>query len=174
MVNPAVRLRRHSMAREIVLSQEKVALVSDEDFDFINQWNWHAARNKKKGCNTNWYARRNLSRKEANDAGKCRILVLMHRVIAARMFGDDLKIVDHIDRDSLNNQRCNLRNATHSQNNYNSSLDSRNKSGATGVFFRKDLARPWEAYLGRKYLGSFHTFEEAVVIRMEVKKCCGV
>ena len=80
--------------------------VDDEDFEILNQWKWSAT--KRKGNPT--YAERNIV-----VDGKRKTL-RMHRFITDCQPG---KIIDHKDRDGLNNQKHNLRICTHSDNNKN-------------------------------------------------------
>jgi hypothetical protein len=54
--------------------------------------------------------------------------ILMHRVIAKRMGLDLSALIEHEDRDPANNQRCNIRAATYSQNAMN--VASRNNTGS--------------------------------------------
>ena len=42
---------------------------------------------------------------------------------------ENKRCIDHIDRNKLNNKLCNLRWASHSENNYNVDLKSNNKTG---------------------------------------------
>jgi hypothetical protein len=86
--------------RTIPLTQGKVALVDDADFDRLDSYNWCA----HKHCNT-WYAVRNGRR---NSRG-IRPLVLMHRQLLRASSGVD---IDHRDGNGLNNRRKNLRVAT--------------------------------------------------------------
>lgn len=91
----------------------------------------------------------------------------MHRVIMERMLGRELQDgeqVDHIDNDPLNNQRSNLRIATHRQNVKNRKRHRNNKSGFKGVYYNK-RAKRYHAQIrvGGKhiYLGLHDTPEEA-------------
>jgi hypothetical protein len=93
----------------------------------------------------------------------------IHRIILARKLGRDLlphpqEMADHIDGNSLNNRRCNLRLATHSQNMRNRKRPVNNTSGYKGVAYRKDVHK-WIAYITvskkLKHLGYFNTPEEA-------------
>lgn len=75
--------------------------------------------------------------------------------------------VDHVNRDTLDNRRANLRLATRSQNGANCGFNPRNTSGFRGVSFHKEL-RKWQAQISGKstavpstYLGVFDTAEEA-------------
>jgi hypothetical protein len=92
--------------REIKLTQGQVALVDDEDYDYLMQWKW---RVRKQG--NNFYARTytpmvDWHRKE----------LAMHRII---MNTPPTLEVDHIDHNGLNNQKSNLRNCTEKQNKQN-------------------------------------------------------
>jgi hypothetical protein len=97
--------------REIPLTQGKVAIVDDVDFESLNERKWFAARRP----NT-FYAMRNGSRQGGGRRGPPE---LMHRVILARKLGrvlDPREKPDHWNGDGLDNQRDNLRLATHAQN----------------------------------------------------------
>lgn len=131
------------MAKEILLTQGKVAIVDDADFEWLNQWKWmyhytgYAVRST--------YDR--LTKKKGN--------IRMHRTILSAPPDKD---VDHIDGDGLNNQRHNLRLATPSQNLANHKRKKHNTSGYTGVSWDKKRQK-WRAYIGIdgkwKYLGRF-------------------
>jgi hypothetical protein len=89
--------------RQILLTQGLVALVDDVDFEYLNQWKWHALKHRE-----SFYAAR-------NSGGRLnRKYIFMHRLILGLT---DSKIeVDHKDLNGLNNQRNNLRPASRSQN----------------------------------------------------------
>ena len=93
----------------------------------------------------------------------------LHRVI---MNCPDDMVVDHINRNKLNNCRSNLRICTHQQNQMNVSKRKDNKSGVIGVAFRKDN-NSWQARLTLNNkqinLGNFNDFEEACKARKEAE-----
>lgn len=135
--------------KTIPLTQGKFALVDDEDFDRLNCHKWHAIKNGK-----TFYAGRNSPQNSK---------IYMHRE-ALEMSG---KIrVDHKDHDGLNNQKDNLRPASHAQNIRHQSLRKDNTSGFKGVC-KHALCERWIAqiYLGgiHHYLGMFASAKEAAM-----------
>lgn len=76
--------------------------------------------------------------------------------------------IDHINGDELDNRLVNLRSVTHKENMRNQRLRSTNKSGACGVFLNKPTGK-WQAQItvdgGKKHLGLFASFEDAVAAR---------
>jgi hypothetical protein len=66
--------------------------------------------------------------------------MLLHRFILNCETGDG-KIVDHIDGDTLNCQRSNLRLVTKQQNNWNRAVSVKSNTGIKGVSYRKDIGK---------------------------------
>lgn len=90
----------------------------------------------------------------------------LHRIILERKIGRSIEkreYVDHIDGNTRNNRRENLRLANYSQNMHNSKKHINNKSGYKGVYWSNSAGK-WESRIminGKiKYLGSFSTAEE--------------
>lgn len=136
----------------IPLTQGKVALVDDQDYEELAKHNWFAHRRDYL-----FYATRN-----GRIDGK-RKMISMHRVI---LNADENQDVDHRDRNGLNNTRKNLRLATCSQNQGNARRRADNTSGFKGVQIhpqRKSIM--WHARISlngkRRSLGCFNTPEEA-------------
>lgn len=77
-------------------------------------------------------------------------------------------VIDHINRNRLDNRRVNLRFVTQHVNCMNHNLSSANTSGYTGVKLRKDTKR-WSASIMVNYksiaLGCYGTKEEAIEAR---------
>jgi hypothetical protein len=97
------------------------AKVSDSDFKELNKYKWQAFDNHGYG----WYAR------TTNMHSDTPSMVFMHRFILGVY--DPKKKVDHKDRDTLNNQRDNLRIATTSQNAANKKSCKNSTSKFLGV-----------------------------------------
>lgn len=134
--------------KEIKLTQGKVALVDDEDFEFLNQWKW---------CFHIGYATRNAVLK---DGGK-RKTIRIHRVVLN--CPDDLQ-VDHINHDTLDNRKENLRLCTVKQNSGNQRGHSKSSSGYRGVSWIVQHEK-WAAQLvenhNHHFLGYYDDKEEA-------------
>ena len=139
---------------EISLTQNQVALVDEADFEKLNKYKWYATFAKH---TKSFYAQR--SEKVSNK----RISVFMHREILGLKKGDKLQ-GDHINHDTLDNRRKNLRIVTNSQNMANTFAHTDNASGLKGVSWSK-AAKKWKAQIqvGGKhfYLGVFDEKEEA-------------
>jgi tyrosine-protein phosphatase YwqE len=99
------------------------------------------------------------------------IRLYAHTIIFALYNGYISKIIDHKDRNRLNNKIENLRDANHTINAINKGLSSKNKSGIKGVCKGNNK---WVAQIKvnkRKiHLGTFNTFKEAVAKRKEAEK----
>lgn len=147
--------------KKIPLTQGKVALVNGCDYEYLNQWKWCAHRISK-----TFYATRSVRQN-----GR-KLLIYMHRLVAAKM-GFDSQMVDHINRNGLDNRRSNLRPATKKQNMENQGRRRDNTSGCTGVSWHKSTAK-WEAYIThngkRTRLGYFDSLREAIKARRTAEK----
>jgi hypothetical protein len=94
----------------------------------------------------------------------------LHRLIVSAPKGFE---VDHIDMNSLDNRKKNLRICSHRQNQCNQSVQSNNTSGVAGVAFNK-ARRKFSSrikFFGRELsLGYYASFTEAVQARNEGMK----
>jgi len=128
--------RINNVSAYIKLSQGKESIIDEDMFDYLNQWKWHVR---------NGYAARTM------EGSRNQGLIFMHRLIAGTKKGME---TDHINRNTLDNRRSNLRNCTKSQNQANSKLRSDNSSCFRGVHWDK---------VNRKYRSS---------IRFSGKRIC--
>lgn len=125
------RLRKVMLMKKLSLTQNRFALVDDQDYDWLMQWKWHALRQRT----GNWYAVRSEG-KWPN-----RTLVYMHDAIMAPPKGFR---VDHRKGDGLDNRREMLRVCTNYQNNQNARKRKDNSSGYKGVTWNK-VRRKYQA-----------------------------
>ena len=92
----------------------------------------------------------------------------LHQVLFSTRKGMEL---DHINLDTLDNRRCNVRFCTHQQNQINQPLQKNNTSGVSGVSYypprKKYRARIKISQLDI-HLGYYDTFQEAVQARNKV------
>jgi len=149
------RLDKQPPTKLIKLTNREVyATVDVEDYEELNKYSWFLSRG---------YAMRSAWLKET----KSLKTVSMHATINNTPKG---LLTDHINRDKLDNRRCNLRTVTASQNGLNRKLNVDNNSGYTGVYFEARSGR-WCARIKankvQKHLGTFDTLTEAVVCRMK-------
>lgn len=123
------------------------AKVDPDDYPLLSQYPWQLVKTNAKngllyvGCVDGWK------------------ILYMHRFLMNSPKG---KVVDHKNRDGLDNRKDNLRIATTSQNCYNRSTGKKGSSNSRGVTKR---ASNWEASITHNreytYLGMFKTEEEA-------------
>jgi hypothetical protein len=136
----------------IPLTQNKIAIVDTNDYDFLNQNKWHTY----KICNT-FYVYRRRHKNETFPTAK----IAMHRLIMGAKKGE---ICDHIDGNGLNNKRDNLRKVSHRQNQQNRINDKRKSSKYPGVSWCNTYNK-WVAQIDlnkhQTTLGRFNTEIEA-------------
>lgn len=146
--------------KAIALSRGLHTIVDDADFDELSRFSWHAiivGRQKKAP-----YARATVAPHER---------AMLHRFLIPA--GPGL-VVDHINGDTLDNRRCNLRVCTEQQNRQNSAKYLTARGGAPsspykGVHLVKGGPRArkirWISFIyrdGKKtYLGRYVTAEKA-------------
>ena len=97
-------------------------MVDDEDYESLSCHKWGAAYSKYT-C----YAVRHKRSGSKNNA------INMHREILL-LSRESRLVVDHVDRNGLNNQRYNIRACTRVQNSYNKIIARKSKTGFRGVY----------------------------------------
>jgi HNH endonuclease len=111
-----------------------LVLVDDSDFEFLNQWKWRAS--------SEGYAVRSIG----NSRRKPRPEIKMHRLLVGARAG---QIIDHVNRNKLDNRRANLRFATNRLNCLN--------TDKSGVSWHK-RGKAWQVRFGKEtdqYFGLF-------------------
>jgi len=140
-VHKSCHFLRTPKMKKIKLTQGQFALVDDEDYDWINQWNWHAI---KKG--RTYYAKRNVRyglRKENKSKS-----IYMHYLLLTVPEG---KLTDHQNGNGLDNRRRNLRSCSYAENARNQKTQRRQKSSKyKGVSWHKG-----QIYKGKQYKGKW-------------------
>jgi len=137
------------MTKQIPLTKGQFALIDDEDYERVGQYKWTLDKN-------GYAVRKAGGRKNPKK-------LMLHRFILEAPAGHD---VDHINRDSLDNTRANLRICTRSQNNANRISLPGSSSQYKGVSWNRNRQR-WQvfqcAYGNRRYLGYFVSEAEAAI-----------
>jgi hypothetical protein len=132
----------------IELTNGLKCFVDDEDFERVSKFNWYISNNG--------YARTCMKGKK---------FVQMHRFI---LNAGQYDVVDHINRNPLDNRRSNLRLADKRINSLNRGLRRDNKTGVKGVRMHpQGTYTPYTFYQGKQLSwGTYKTLDEAVAVRM--------
>ena len=112
----------------IKLTQGQFALVDDDMYEDLDKHKWCADLNKSMN---KYYAIRRGKKLDGNNCGK---KLYMHRVVSGAIQGE---VIDHINRNTLDNRGINLRKCTKSENAMNRGAQGNNSSGYKGVSFDK-------------------------------------
>lgn len=136
-------------AKWIELTKGEWAIVDEEDYAKAQAHGWYFFQPRK---NLAGYARAKINKKQ----------ILLHRFLLD--LGPNDPQLDHVNGDTLDCRRCNLRPATGSQNVANQGLRSNNTSGYKGVSWSNELGK-WRAGIRVRgewiNLGSFELAEDA-------------
>ena len=136
---------------KIPLTKGQFAIIDIEDIDLVKDFYWQAALNK---TINSFYAQRGAKYGDSENFGR-----QMHRIIMQAPKG---LVVDHINHNTLDNRRCNLRLATSSENTTNRRTSKNTKSGLKGAYSARNK---WYSRIvadGKDvYLGMFETAEDA-------------
>jgi len=118
--------RKNYYEMVLVGKHKAIAQIDIEDFQRVSQYNWTQG---KLG-----YVRTCI---EGVDT-------YLHRFI---MQPASNELVDHKNKNTLDNRKSNMRVATKSQNAMNSKTQSNNTSGCRGVYYARDMWSYWVAYI---------------------------
>ncbi len=147
----------HVQKYVIPVGRNHDAIVDGSTFQWAQYYRWWLQTNNTTDV---LYAVREIRMPN----GKRRV-IRMHREILGLVHGDGI-MVDHINRNGLDNRKTNLRIADKRINTLNSKTRSDSTTGITGVSANRDK---WRAYTYRDgkqvSLGTFDTIEEATHAR---------
>jgi len=142
--------------KTITLSRGKVAVVDDEDYDYLMQWKWCASFDFRGGGKIVIAVRHPKASEGFNNLET----IYMHRQILSARKGT---VVDHINHDTLDNRRSNLRECSDGENKCNR-LRQKNISGFKGVS-PGDKAGTWYVRIAKNKkqfcLGTFTNIVDA-------------
>jgi hypothetical protein len=143
----------------ISLSKGYTTKVDDDMYEELNLHKWHAIEVWTGKIEPHVSAGRWVTLY----VGKRKCIRMHHQVFGIEsedLHGD---IIDHEDRDSLNNQRYNLRRTNKSIN----ALNSDHSTNATGIYYDINRKR-YKAFLlnPRRYVGTYKTYEDAAKARL--------
>jgi hypothetical protein len=153
--------------KELSLNRGLVTLLDDEDYELVSCWKWYAK------FIPNYHAPSFHAMRSAKHPSGRPTTITLHRFITNAPKG---LVVDHINHDTLDNRRANLRVVEHRENMQNRHPESRTgqygrylplrRPGFRGVLRRADNPnKPYRArikYRGKQYnLGVYSTAERA-------------
>jgi hypothetical protein len=146
--------------KKIPLTQGQHAIIDVEDYNKIAPYNWYAA---KQG--NYFYAVTNQKQED----GKYK-QARMHRIILNPPLD---KVVDHKNRNGLDNRKVNLRTCTVAENSRNRKLHSGNTTGHRGIYWNSRLNK-WIAQIRKMdklhHLGVFSQKKDAIKARVKAEE----
>lgn len=148
----------------IPLTQGQFSLVDSDDYEKLSAFKW-----KSIWCKHS----RNFRAARSSRAGGKQKTIYMHREILGLCSGNH---VDHINHNTLDNRKTNLRTVTNSVNHKNTRMRSDNTSGVCGVCW-SNRANKWQSQImscGKyMHLGYFSNLFDAVCARKSADISCG-
>lgn len=125
--------------------------IDNDDLEKCSKLTWHYAKNKDSK-----YIQTRIKGK----------MVKLHRYIM--IINNSNLVVDHINRNPLDNRKSNLRICSYKENSFNKSIRVDNTSGIPGVSFHK-INKKWRAKIKYNnltiHLGYFEDINEALINR---------
>jgi hypothetical protein len=141
--------KRGDLMKEIPLTKGFITIVDDDDYEYLNQFKWRAQ-------GLVYAVRDDFSNGRAN-----RKQIYMHREITGAKKGE---VVDHLNHQTLDNRKSNIRVCSQTFNNANHRMRTDNTSGYKGVYWNK-RDKKWTAQINFKgknrNLGNFDSKNDA-------------
>lgn len=152
--------------KTIPLTNGQSTIVDDEDYSTLSQHIWTCSNGYPI---TTWHYEHPI-------LGRIRTVMSMHRILM-QCLPNDGKMIDHINRNPLDNRKNNLRFVDRSTNIKNSDYydnglaykrqPPQKISQFHGVNFQKGRSAPWRVFIPangkRRLLGSFHSERDAAI-----------
>lgn len=150
---------------EIIISGYSV-LVDDEDVERIQQYNWWVDNSVLRRYNRYYF------RTKIKHGIRQYEVMKLHRFIMGCTYMDGT-VIDHINNDTLDNRKCNMRFCTQKENARNKRRETRNNSGYKGAKLNKRTGRynATVKYEQKNYaLGSFINLIDAATAYDDVAR----
>lgn len=134
------------------LTDDKFFIVDDEDFDRVSAFKWHVLKKDKKRATLPPYIRRSATKEEILLGAPRKIY--LHRYILEihlKNGSNDRMEVDHINRNTLDNRKSNLRIVDKSINQRNKKNNTNIGQKLWGTTYNKKIKNE-----NRKWQANFH------------------
>lgn len=131
-------------------------IIDIEDIDRCKKLFWRPFKSKKSKV---VYAIATL-----RDVGNINKNIRLHRYILDAKEG---QIIDHINRNGLDNRKENIRFCTHSENMLNTNIRINNKTGYKGIWKQ---CNKYIVSFKKQKVGSYNSLKEAIVARKEAER----
>lgn len=129
---------------KIQLTQDKFAIIDACDFEEISKYKWHTSYERGRYYAKGWVVDRE---------------VYMHRHVLKTSKD---KLTDHINGNGLDNRRCNLREVTRRENNWNKRSNRNSTSKYKGVSWLQKRKK-WLVQIKGKFIGYFDNEIDAAI-----------
>jgi hypothetical protein len=141
--------------KQVQLTKGHVALVDDDDYAWLKCHGW---------VSTTTGGGRVRAGRWVREDGRRRFVYMYRQILEMHGLLPDGHEVDHLNGNTLDNRKANLRACTRSENLRNRSGSRLSKTGAKGVSWNA-TNRNWNAQIGlngrKKHLGTFSSLEDA-------------
>jgi hypothetical protein len=148
----------------IELSQGRIAIVDDEDFEWLSKWKWHFHCGR--------YAKTGYARRTSRAYNQQQTILMHNEIYKHHHHQKPPRELDHINTCGSDNRKQNLRLATRARQKANQRLRLDNASGVTGVYWNKRSGK-WQSQIriNRKlqHLGYFINKKDAIAARRQAE-----
>lgn len=133
-------------------------LIDTEDYEKVENYRWHIDKHSN-----GFYAKTNVLERGVYKRK------YMHKIIKEC---PNNKVIDHINGNTLDNRKSNLKICTPKLNSQNQKISNNNTSGYRNIHYNK-INKTYDVQIKHKRLGCYKTIEEAVKIRNQylVENC---